>query len=483
MEDLVVIGRLVLAVVLLAAAIPKLRDRAGLTQAARELGLPHALGDLTGRLLAPAEVIVASALLVGATAWLGSLAAFGLLFAFTGLLVWNLARGRHPHCHCFGELSEAPVSWWSVVRNAVLLLIAAVAISEPQAPGPLAWASDELRDGATLRAAVAVLSGLVIAQSVALAMMLKRRPVLAQPPTADAASFPPPGLAVGADAPDFVVRSLRGGDVSLSALWTGSPLMLVFVSPTCAPCDALMPELAAWQEEFGDRLRVALVSTGSDADNREKAARYGVELYVQQGYEVATAYRYEGTPGAVLVDEGGKIASEIHSGTDSVRHLVQHAIPRYGLYRSLLPGDAAPPLRLPALDGTLVALTEFAGALTLVIFWSPTCGFCQQMVIDLQDFERRIADNSQVEILFVSDGSPVLNRRQRFRSTIVLDDDERSVMHSFGASGTPMAILVDAQGRVASELVAGADAVIELGERAVNLSSAATALAELRSPR
>ncbi len=47
------------------------------------------------------------------------------------------------------------------------------------------------------------------------------------------------------------------------------------------------------------------------------------------------------------------------------------------------------------------------------------------------------------------------------RSPVLLDDGS-NVAGSFGASGTPMAVLVDEQGTVASQLAIGADAVLAL---------------------
>jgi hypothetical protein len=42
----------------------------------------------------------------------------------------------------------------------------------------------------------------------------------------------------------------------------------------------------------------------------------------------------------------------------------------------------------------------------------------------------------------------------------VLLDQSGATMHAFGARGTPMAVVVDELGRVASPLVVGADAVM-----------------------
>jgi len=47
------------------------------------------------------------------------------------------------------------------------------------------------------------------------------------------------------------------------------------------------------------------------------------------------------------------------------------------------------------------------------------------------------------------------------RSRVLLDN-EFSTGASFGANGTPMAVLVDKRGRIASELAAGGQAVIAL---------------------
>ncbi len=48
-----------------------------------------------------------------------------------------------------------------------------------------------------------------------------------------------------------------------------------------------------------------------------------------------------------------------------------------------------------------------------------------------------------------------------FRSTVVMDHDG-SVSRAFGITGTPMAVLVDARGRVASEIAVGADAILQI---------------------
>ena len=74
-------------------------------------------------------------------------------------------------------------------------------------------------------------------------------------------------------------------------------------------------------------------------------------------------------------------------------------------------------------------------------------------------------------LLVVSTGSVEENRALGLRSPVVLDS-AMSLGQQFGAMGTPMAVLLDAEGRVASDVAAGAAAVLalarggEVGDRA-----------------
>ena len=50
-------------------------------------------------------------------------------------------------------------------------------------------------------------------------------------------------------------------------------------------------------------------------------------------------------------------------------------------------------------------------------------------------------------------------RAEGFRSPVLLDP-EFSVGEAFGAAGTPSAVLIDIEGRVASEVMVGAEAIL-----------------------
>ena len=65
------------------------------------------------------------------------------------------------------------------------------------------------------------------------------------------------------------------------------------------------------------------------------------------------------------------------------------------------------------------------------------------------------------KLVFVSAGTEEVNRQMGLASTVVLDQ-QFSVGRTFGASGTPSAMLVDAEGKIASEVAVGAPAVLQL---------------------
>lgn len=121
MTGLATLLALAVAATLVAAAVAKLRDPERTAGDFAALGLP--LPGLLARLVPTVELAVAVALLV-VPGW-GAVAAFGLFVFFTALLVGLVRSGQPIACSCFGAVSDEPVSWVEVARNAVLLIAAA----------------------------------------------------------------------------------------------------------------------------------------------------------------------------------------------------------------------------------------------------------------------------------------------------------------------------------------------------------------------
>lgn len=75
------------------------------------------------------ELALGAGLAASQARWIGWMLV-GLIVAFTARLVAHLRAGRRPHCACFGGFTKRALSWWSVARNAALLvcgLLAALA--------------------------------------------------------------------------------------------------------------------------------------------------------------------------------------------------------------------------------------------------------------------------------------------------------------------------------------------------------------------
>jgi hypothetical protein len=81
-------------------------------------------------------------------------------------------------------------------------------------------------------------------------------------------------------------------------------------------------------------------------------------------------------------------------------------------------------------------------------------------VPDLKEWESEVPDGAPT-LLVVSAGSEEANREMGLTSPVLLDQSF-AAGRAFGASGTPSAVLVDAEGKVSSEVAVGSPAVLEL---------------------
>jgi len=280
------------------------------------------------------------------------------------------------------------------------------------------------------------------------------------------------GLPLGAPAPAFSLEGLYGESVTLESLISAdTPVMLLFTDPKCAPCNALMPQISDWQRELVGELTIAVLTRGSPQDSRAKVREHGVvSVWLDHGLTVYEAYQAAGTPGAVLIDGRGRIASDVVAGAEAIADLVAEAtrapaLPVVQIPRrppSLPPpvvGAPAPAVELAGLAGEPVALSASDGD-TLVLFWNPGCGFCQRMLDDVRAFDRSAATGAP-RLLLVSTGSAAENEELALQAPIALDPDF-TAGSAFGMTGTPSAVLVDRHGTIASEPAVGATEVMAL---------------------
>lgn len=82
------------------------------------------------------------------------------------------------------------------------------------------------------------------------------------------------------------------------------------------------------------------------------------------------------------------------------------------------------------------------------------------MLADLKSWESNLPQDAP-QLLVISTGSVESNQAMGLHSSVLLDPSF-TVGRAFGAAGTPAAVLVDANGKVASEIAVGAPAVLAL---------------------
>jgi len=510
MNTALLIARVLLALIFATASVAKLGDREGSRRAIVDFGLPSALATSLGLLLPLAELAVAATLLPASTAWWGALGALALLSLFLVGIGINLARGRKPDCHCFGQLHSAPAGWKTLARNGALAAVAVFVLwagyEGGVGPSALAWLGAlstaqllGLLGGVLVLALLAGQWGFLVhllRQNGRLLVRLEAvEATLAEGGSVATSQNGTPthqaeGLPVGSAAPEFSLSGLHGETLTLDALRSsGKPVMALFTDPDCGPCNAMLPDVGRWQEEHTQKLTFALVSRGEVEENKTKAQEHGLRnVLLQKDWEVSEAYEVRGTPSAVLVSSDGKIASPVAGGVEGIRGLLSYAVgeraqlpmqpqqpqaqgqpcPNCGRVHAAAPtvpaaqkvGEDAPEVKLPDLEGNTVELADFRGEETLVLFWNPGCGFCQQMLPDLKQWEAQAPEDAP-RLVVVSAGSEEANKQMGLASPVLLDQNF-ATGRAFGASGTPSAVLVDAQGKVASEVAVGAPGVLEL---------------------
>jgi thiol-disulfide isomerase/thioredoxin len=472
------VARLVLAGTFAAAGMAKLADRPGTRQAVNEFGSPARLAAPLALMLPLAELAAAGLLLPAATTGLGAAAVLALLGVFSAAVAVSLVRGRAPECHCFGQLHSAPASWKTLARNAALAALAAFSLVAASGHlGALAWMG-RLRGMEIVALALAIALAVTVVAGIAgflsllssygrvLVRLDRVEHLLAEAGVDDDEVETPPelGLEPGTPAPAFAASDVAGAPVTLDDLLApGRPLLLLFTSPHCGPCAELLPDAVSWQERHGDELTVAFAAHGAPDEIRAEAMEFELEhVLVDEEQKLYELFDAGGTPSAVLVEADGSIGSWVAEGRGWIELLVADVLARESDVELAL-GVDAPAFELGSLGGDPISLADLRGHDTLLLFWNPACGFCRSMHEQLLAREGWEASDAP-RIVVISSGGEESTRADGFRSLVLLDEDFTAGT-AFGATGTPMAVLLDAEGRVASGIVAGAEAVLTLAGR------------------
>jgi peroxiredoxin len=324
-EAALLVARIAVALVFTVAGTAKLLDREATRMTLTEFGVSERLAAPGTVVLPVAELSTAVLLLVTMTAVWGALAAFALLLVFAFAIGRVMVRGVRPDCNCFGQLRARPVGPMTLVRNGVLAAITAWIVIA--GPGKSLGAALSGLSGTAWLAIVAglLLAGMLASQAWFSFQLFRQHGRLIariQELERDGATVAgaKEGLELGDAVPAFDLATLDGGRRSLEDLLApGRPLALVFTDPDCAACDALLPELGRLGQERAAELEIALISRGTEAQNRAKLNGTVLEnVLLQEQRELAEACRVRGVPGAFIVGADGRVATPVVSGKEAI---------------------------------------------------------------------------------------------------------------------------------------------------------------------
>lgn len=343
------------------------------------------------------------------------------------------------------------------------------------------------------------------------ALAAQAQAVQAQAAQATTATQPalPQGLSMGSEAPDFDLPSLSGKRVSLTT-YRGKKTLLIFFNPGCGYCAKMAPNIASLPVDGADGRPIPILITAGDRlANRQivKANNIRAPMLLQKANEVAERYKAAGTPTGYLVDEEGRIASELVIGAEALLAMARAPSERADRTRTdettvvadtnervngngrrthkgnrslddsrikrdgLTAGTPAPEFRLPRIDGGTLSLADYRGRKVLLVFSDPHCGPCEALAPKLEELHRKRSD---LEVIMVSRGDRQENSKkiaQYELSFPVVLQKQWEVSRSYAMFGTPVGYLVDEAGVLASDVAMGEEAILAAASRATSSPS------------
>lgn len=164
-----------------------------------------------------------------------------------------------------------------------------------------------------------------------------------------------------------------------------------------------------------------------------------------------------------------ELARNAEDGTSGARPFGDRSLAGSRINRSgLTPGTAAPPFRLPRVDGGELSLEEYTGRRVLLVFSSPDCAPCDLLVPKLEQASRR---SDAVTVLMVSRGDAEVNLRKIAEHGLtfrVVLQRSWEVSRAYAKFVTPMAYLIDERGVIVSNVAVGAEPILALLSGAVS---------------
>ena len=159
--------------------------------------------------------------------------------------------------------------------------------------------------------AVTLLFVIVVAQAVAIWALSRQIGILFERVSPLGALVTDAGPAVGAQAPQFRLRSLTNDAFLTIGERAVRTTLLFFLSPNCPVCKKLLPILRSLKSAEGDKLDVVLASDGDESEHRRFINTHNLQRFAYVlSPEMGITYRIARLPFAILIGEDGTVRAK-----------------------------------------------------------------------------------------------------------------------------------------------------------------------------
>lgn len=194
-------------------------------------------------------------------------------------------------------------------------------------------------------------------------------------------------------------------------------------------------------------------------------------VIVAQGWFLFELFRQHGrvlTRLELLEHELG-VARRLPADKDPhLRSSAVNATDNNGHTAGLAVGSPAPEFTLPSVAGHVTSLSDLrarGAAAVLLVFSDPACGPCSALLPDIADWQHRLSDRLTIALVSTGGVEENLLKAREHQLSDVLVQNDREVASRYQAHGTPSALLISVDGRIASHLARGSEAIEALVER------------------
>jgi peroxiredoxin/uncharacterized membrane protein YphA (DoxX/SURF4 family) len=198
---------------------------------------------------------------------------------------------------------------------------------------------------------------------------------------------------------------------------------------------------------------------------------FSLQLLAQNGRVFARLEAIETAIGSGLMQSGAELSTPVRLGA--------------GLGAAGLPvGSRAPSFVLAGVDGEEISLEALLapGLSALLVFSDAGCGPCEALMPELADWQRVHAEKFAVSVIASGEADRLREEAARHGLRRVLLQSEREVSEAYQAGGTPMAVVIGADGRVMSPTVGGLEAIRTLVGQVIAAGSIEGALTVRQVP-